>query len=83
MKRFFAFGLAAAVAAVPAVVGLAGNASFAHSVPVQVPAHVQSIDDRGGQTRTAEPGDDKGGQTRTAEPGDDRGGDSGGHGSDG
>jgi hypothetical protein len=61
----------AAVAAVPGVTGLVGNASFAQSVPVQVPAGAKTIDDHG---RPVEFRDDRG---QAAEPGDDRGGASG------
>ena len=88
MNRIFlasALGVAAiAVAAAPAVAGLAGNASFSHEVPVQVPSKARiahPVDDHGrdashhaSPTSTAalspEPGDDRG---RHAEPGDDRG----------
>ena len=71
MKKLLIAAAVAAAAAVPGVIGLAGNASFAQSVPVQVPAGASTIDDHG---RHAEPGDDHG---RHAEPGDDRGGASG------
>jgi hypothetical protein len=77
MKRLLIFTAAAVVAAVPAITGLAGNASFAQSVPVRVPAQVaaaQVADDHGGQNKHVEPGDDKGGQNKHAEPGDDKGG---------
>ena len=58
------------VVAVPAVVGLWGNASFAQSVPVRVPASGQvvtptpspTVDDHGGATprdQRTEPGDDR------------------------
>ena len=67
MKKLLIAAAVAAAAAVPGVIGLAGNASFAQSVPVQVPAGASTIDDHG---RHAEPGDDRG---RHAEPGDDRG----------
>ena len=67
MKKLLIAAAVVAVAAVPGVIGLAGNASFAQSVPVQVPAGASTIDDHG---RHAEPGDDRG---RHAEPGDDRG----------
>jgi hypothetical protein len=67
MKKLLIAGAVAAAAAVPGVTGLLGNASFAQSVPVQVPAGAVTIDDHG---RHAEPGDDRG---RHAEPGDDRG----------
>ena len=67
MKKLLIAAAVAAAAAVPGVIGLAGNASFAQSVPVHVPAGVSTVDDHG---RHAEPGDDRG---RHAEPGDDRG----------
>jgi hypothetical protein len=67
MKRLLLLGAAAVIAAAPAVTGLVGNASFAQSVPVHVPAGARTIDDRG---QHAEPGDDRG---QHAEPGDDRG----------
>jgi hypothetical protein len=68
MKRLLILGAAAVIAAAPAVTGLVGNASFAQSVPVHVPAGDRIIDDHG---RQVEPGDDRG---RHAEPGDDHGG---------
>ena len=71
MKKLLITAAVVAAAAVPAVTGLVGNASFAQSVPVQVPAGAKTIDDHG---RHAEPGDDRG---QHAEPGDDRGGASG------
>ena len=67
MKKLLIAAAVVAVAAVPGVTGLVGNASFAQSVPVKVPAGASTIDDHG---RHAEPGDDRG---RHAEPGDDRG----------
>jgi hypothetical protein len=67
MKKILIAAAVAAIAAVPAVTGLVGNASFAQSVPVQVPASARTIDDHG---QHAEPGDDRG---RHAEPGDDPG----------
>src|SRR5580692_8676732 len=70
IKRLLILGAAAVIAAAPAVTGLVGNASFAQSVPVHVPAGARIIDDHG---RQVEPGDDRG---RHAEPGDDRGSDS-------
>ena len=78
MKRMLIVTAAAAVAAVPAVFGLVGNASFAQTVPVRVPAQVatQSADDHGGNSTHAEPGDDNGGSSTHAEPGDDNGGSS-------
>jgi len=81
MKKLLNGAAVAAIAAVPGVTGLVGNASFAQSVPVQVPAGASTIDDHGrhpepgdDRGRHAEPGDDRG---QRAEPGDDRGGDSG------
>jgi len=80
MKRMLIVTAAAAVAAVPAVFGLVGNASFAQTVPVRVPAQVatQSADDHGGNSTHAEPGDDNGvsSPSAIAEPGDDNGGSS-------
>jgi hypothetical protein len=77
MKKLLIAAAVAAIAAVPGVTGLVGNASFAQSVPVQVPAGARTIDDHGHHAeprddrgRHAEPGDDRG---RQAEPGDDRG----------
>jgi hypothetical protein len=67
MKKLIIAAAVAALAAAPAVTGLVGNASFAQSVPVQVPAGARTIDDHG---RHAEPGDDRG---QHAEPGDDHG----------
>jgi hypothetical protein len=67
MKKLLIAAAVAAVAAVPGITGLVGNASFAQSVPVQVPAGAKTLDDH---TRHAEPGDDRG---QRAEPGDDRG----------
>src|SRR5262252_3551705 len=81
MKKLLITAAVAAIAAVPGVTGLVGNASFAQSVPVQVPAGASTRDDRGRHAgpgddrgRHAEPGDDRG---QRAEPGDDRGGASG------
>ena len=71
MKKVLIAAAVAAIAAVPGVTGLVGNASFAQSVPVQVPAGARTLDDHG---RHTEPGDDRGVKV---EPGDDRGGDSG------
>ena len=67
MKRMLIAAAVTAAAAVPAVTGLVGNASFAQSVPVHVPANARVVDDHG---RQADPRDDRG---RQAEPGDDRG----------
>jgi hypothetical protein len=67
MKKLLIAAAVAAIAGVPSITGLVGNASFSQSLPVQVPAGARTIDDHG---RHAEPGDDRG---RHAEPGDDRG----------
>jgi hypothetical protein len=91
MKKLLIAAAVVAAAGVPAVTGLVGNASFAQSVPVQVPAGARTIDDHGRHAeprddhgRHAEPGDDRGVQAEPgddrgvqAEPGDDRGEDSG------
>lgn len=62
MKRLLTFCVAASVAAVPAVLGLTGNQSFAQSVPVTVPtqaANVRVADDHGGRSLShSEAGDD-------------------------
>jgi hypothetical protein len=78
MKKLLIAAAVAAVAAVPSVTGLVGNASFAQSVPVQVPAGAKTLDDH---ARPAEPGDDRGQRAgpsddrgQRTEPGDDRGG---------
>jgi hypothetical protein len=68
MRKLLVAVAVAAIASVPGVTGLAGNASFAQSIPVQVPVGARTIDDHG---RHAEPGDDHG---RHAEAGDDRSG---------
>ena len=83
MKRII-ITAAALVAAIPASLGLMGNASFAQSVPVRVPAHATLLgdpskhieigDDNGGASAHLEPGDDKGGASAHLEPGDDKGG---------
>src|SRR3954452_10427535 len=87
VKRTLITISAAVLAAVPATVGLSGNASFAQSVPVRTPSqvtvaqakggpakHAQPGDDQGRHGKQAEPGDDKGGRGKQAEPGDDKGG---------
>jgi hypothetical protein len=83
MKRII-ITAAALAAAIPASLGLMGNASFAQSVQVRVPAHaillpaqskhVEIGDDHGGLSAHVEPGDDKGGASAHVEPGDDKGG---------
>jgi hypothetical protein len=77
MKKLLITAAVAAIAAVPGVSGLVGNASFAQSVPVQVPAGASTLDDHGhhaepgaGRGRPAEPGDNR---SQRAVPGDDRG----------
>src|SRR5262252_2760862 len=72
MKKLLITAAVAAIAAVPGITGLVGNASFAQSVPVQVPAGARILDDHG--RPAAEHRDDRG---QHAEPGDDRGGASG------
>jgi len=67
MKKLLITAAVAAIAGVPAVTGLVGNASFAQSVPVQVPAGARTIGDH---DRHIEARDDRG---QRAEPGDDRG----------
>lgn len=65
MKRTLVFIAAAAVAAVPAVIGLAANPSLSHAVPVSVPTQATRstlLDDRGGESdrdARTEPGDDR------------------------
>jgi len=83
MKNRLLIGAAAlVVVAVPAVAGLWGNASFAQSVPVRVPASGQiavistpspssSVDDDGGDVprdQRTEPGDDRDVQGGLATP---------------
>ena len=70
MKRIL-ITAAVLVAAVPASLGLIGNASFAQSVQVRVPAHAILLDD---QNKHIEIGDDKGGASTHVESGDDKGG---------
>jgi len=73
MKRVIISAVVAAAVAVPAVIGLWGNASFSQAVPVRAPVSGQVVAPAPGST----PGtvDDNGGDTprdlRT-EPGDDR-----------
>jgi len=73
MKRIIITVGATLLAAVPVVMGLVGNTSFAQSVPVHVPSRAIVVDDRVSQSKHIEPGDDKGGVTHV-EPGDDKGG---------
>ena len=93
MKRIVIGSAAIALAAVPAAVGLWGNASFSQAVPVRVPASAQvvtvtapaSVDDHGGdrpRDQRTEPGDDRDSSGRGSSnsgPGSD---DSGRHGGD-
>lgn len=79
MKKQILFGAAAAVVvAVPAVIGLWGNASFAQSVPVRVPSSGQIATSSPVPTPTPTPSvsvDDRGGEVprdQRTEPGDDR-----------
>jgi hypothetical protein len=83
MKRII-ITAAALVAAIPASLGLMGNASFAQSVPVRVPAHATLLgdpskhieigDDNGGSSAHLESGDDNGGSSAHLKSGDDKGG---------
>lgn len=89
MKRII-ISAAAFLAVIPASLGLMGNASFAQSVPVRVPAHATLVgsqrehleidDHKGGLSTHFEFGDDKGGLSTHAESGDDKGGLNGAHG---
>jgi hypothetical protein len=78
MKRIIITAGAGLLVAIPAIAGLAGNTSFAQSLPVHVPSYVIVVDDHGGQRAKsiAKPGDDHGGQRAKgiAEPGDNHGG---------
>jgi hypothetical protein len=89
MKNRILLGAAALVlVAVPAVVGLWGNASFAGSVPVPVPASGEVVTPAPSTAPTPStapsPSDDRGGEKPRddrVEPGDDRDGDRDGGGS--
>jgi hypothetical protein len=70
MRRLIILAASAAVAAVPAVFGLAGNPSFSQSVPVHVPSQVKLASTHSSSTTKATKIDDHG---KHAEPGDDRG----------
>ena len=86
MKTRLLIGAAVIVAAVPAVIGLWGNASFSQDVPVRIPASGQIVPLSPAPTATpsdsptpsASPSeglDDHGGETprdQRTEPGDDR-----------
>lgn len=53
---FTAFLAAGGIAAVPAIVGIAGNPSFSHQIPVRVPTHarpVHLVDDAAGAARSS------------------------------
>ena len=79
---------AAALAAVPAVLGLVGNPSFSHQLPVHVPSQVAKVlvssdpaaravepgDDRARSSHRAPPTSARASSSRHAEPGDDNGG---------
>ncbi|MGZ4653884.1 hypothetical protein, partial [Oryzihumus sp.] len=77
MKRLLLISATAALAAVPASIGLWGNQSFAEEVPVSVPARATLVATSSPAKPThepthAEPGDDHRGTTAThAEPSDD------------
>ena len=58
MNRIAIFATAVAIAAVPAAIGLAGNASFAQGASVRVPAQAVLLGDDG-SSPSAEPGDDR------------------------
>jgi hypothetical protein len=64
IPRLIIIGATATIAAVPAVIGLAGNPSFSQSVPVRTPPQVQVA-----SRATTHAGDDRG---RRVELGDDR-----------
>jgi hypothetical protein len=84
MKRIV-ITAAALFAVIPASLGLISNASFAHSIPVHVPAratatlahrestvaHIEAGDDKGSLRTHAEAGDDKGSLRPQTHPGDD------------
>ena len=76
MKRII-ISAAAFLAVIPASLGLMGNASFAQSVPVRVPAQAALV---GSQSEHLEIDDHKGGLSTHAESGDDKGGLNGAHG---
>ena len=58
MKRTIITIGAALLAAVPAAVGLTGNASFAQTLPLRAPSNVTAGDDKGGTVKRVEAGDD-------------------------
>ena len=60
---------AAALAAVPAVLGLVGNPSFSHQLPVHVPSQVAKVlESSDPAARAVEPGDDRGRSSHRATP---------------
>ena len=84
MKKLLIAAAVAAAAAVPGVIGLAGNASFAQSVPVQVPAGASTMDDPGrhaerGPAATATSGGSDDGQAPVSGTAGDDGSRHGGH----
>ena len=79
MKRVLISAAVAAAVAVPAVIGLWGNASFSQAVPVRAPASGQIVAPSPTPTPSSTPAttDDRGGDTprdQRTEPGDDRDG---------
>ena len=76
MNRMPLYGAAVLAALVPAAVGLWGNGSFSHAVPVNVPASAQiaSVDNHPRSTPTPSPSPSPK-ATRAVEAGDDHGGD--------
>ncbi|TFD91100.1 hypothetical protein E3T61_09540 [Cryobacterium lactosi] len=75
MKRIIIGTVAAALVAVPATIGLWGNASFSQEVPVRVPASGQVVEPSSTPSNSSSPIDDNGGDTprdQRIEPGDDR-----------
>ena len=55
MKRIILTAGIAVLAAIPATLGLIGNASFGESVPISIPAGATLLDDRSSQTSTTTP----------------------------
>ena len=75
MKRVLISAAVAAAVAVPAVIGLWGNASFSQAVPVRAPASGQIVAPSPTPSSTPATTDDRGGDTprdQRTEPGDDR-----------
>ncbi|MCW2838062.1 MAG: hypothetical protein JWQ15_2176, partial [Marmoricola sp.] len=75
MQRIQLYAAGVVVALVPAVVGLAGNASFSQSVPLRSPDRSSNVDAR--PTKAATPS-----AKPTGDANDDRGRGHGGHGGD-